>query len=537
MRKVLRFAALIRVSTEQQEKTGESLRTQRADIESAVKRHGGTIAQRYGGQEHATPGHEKKEIDRLLADAAKNKFDAVIVAHADRWSRDNIKSTEGLRVFEAHNIRFFVADTEYNLFNPEHILFLGMSAVIGNFLAQNQNRKSIQNRIARARRGVPTCGKLPYGRTFDKKTEKWGIDPAKHKIAKDIAKRYLGGESMAHLALEYGVNHASLHKTMMERCGSEWTVEFSAAKLNIKESVVIKIPPLLDEKTIKAMRDKAHVNRTFEHGMTVNKYLFGGMVFCEQCGYSLCGQTNHNGHRYYRHNLREHAKTCPCRPRPWVRADDLEDIVMANLFECFGNPIAVERAIEAATPRMEKLDEYRAQSDRIDAALNKIVTGKKKILKLVANGLVDDGDAEEQLKSLAANEATQTAAKDRLNEFLANLPTRELVQDVAGRISARFTCESSIANHRLDLMTWDERRTLAKMVFSGTQVDGRRLGIYIGFLDDKKPSRRKTWRYTIHGHLIHTDGFLPMSESRKEASFTFGAAFHQRELVAISATC
>ena len=62
----LRFAGVIRVSTEKQEKTGESLRTQKTEIKEAVKAAGGKVVEWYGGQEHATPGWEKKEIDRLL---------------------------------------------------------------------------------------------------------------------------------------------------------------------------------------------------------------------------------------------------------------------------------------------------------------------------------------------------------------------------------------------------------------------------------------------------------------------------------------
>ena len=102
-----RFAALRRVSTEQQEKKGESLRTQRTEIEEAVKRLDGMIVEWYGGQEHAVAGHEKKEIDRLLTNAQKKKFNAFIVTHADRWSRDNEKSKQGLKIFREQGVRFF----------------------------------------------------------------------------------------------------------------------------------------------------------------------------------------------------------------------------------------------------------------------------------------------------------------------------------------------------------------------------------------------------------------------------------------------
>src|SRR6266545_8060084 len=105
----LRFAALRRVSTEQQEKVGESLRTQTADIEKVVDDLGGVITGWYGGAESATPGHEKKEVNRLIEDAQKRPrtWDALIVAHPDRWSRDNAFSRAGLEVFREHGVRFF----------------------------------------------------------------------------------------------------------------------------------------------------------------------------------------------------------------------------------------------------------------------------------------------------------------------------------------------------------------------------------------------------------------------------------------------
>ena len=44
----LRFAAFIRVSTERQEKEGESLRTQKTDIQKSVEELGGSIIAWYG---------------------------------------------------------------------------------------------------------------------------------------------------------------------------------------------------------------------------------------------------------------------------------------------------------------------------------------------------------------------------------------------------------------------------------------------------------------------------------------------------------
>jgi len=98
-KKTLRFAPVIRVSTEKQEAKGESLRLQRRQIQEYVNDLGGYIPEHcwvYSGQEHATPKQERAKLDLLLEDAAKDIFDAVIVCDPSRWSRDNARSKEAL---------------------------------------------------------------------------------------------------------------------------------------------------------------------------------------------------------------------------------------------------------------------------------------------------------------------------------------------------------------------------------------------------------------------------------------------------------
>lgn len=67
----LRFAPVIRVSTEKQtKKRAESLNTQTTQIDQYVKDLGGIIPKqlrnKYKGQEHATPEQERKILDRLF---------------------------------------------------------------------------------------------------------------------------------------------------------------------------------------------------------------------------------------------------------------------------------------------------------------------------------------------------------------------------------------------------------------------------------------------------------------------------------------
>jgi DNA invertase Pin-like site-specific DNA recombinase len=199
--KPLRFASLIRVSTEKQEKEGESLATQRENNGRDVERLGGHIIETYGGQEHATAGWEKKEVNRLLADAGKGKFDAVIVAFHSRWLRDNEKSEAGLDVLKRHGIRFFVGASEKRLHEPADTLMLRINVAFSQYQSEESRKISLEVRIKRARDGRPTSGKLPFGRTYSVKGG-WGVDPDKHDMIRDVAERYLAGESLPDLAKE-----------------------------------------------------------------------------------------------------------------------------------------------------------------------------------------------------------------------------------------------------------------------------------------------------------------------------------------------
>lgn len=147
---------------------------------------------------------------QLLSDASKDLFDAVIVYDPSRWSRDNRLSKDGLSILKENGIRFFCGATEYNLFDPQATLFLGMSTEMNEYFALEQARKSLLSRIARAKNNMPSTGRLPYGRSYDRKTNRWGIDSEKQQKIVWAADQYLQGKSMAEIVQTLGVNHPNL---------------------------------------------------------------------------------------------------------------------------------------------------------------------------------------------------------------------------------------------------------------------------------------------------------------------------------------
>jgi DNA invertase Pin-like site-specific DNA recombinase len=525
--KPLRFASLIRVSTEKQEEQGESLRTQEKSNLRDVERLGGTIVERYGGQEHATPTWEKKEVDRLIADAVRGKFDAVIVAYADRWSRDSAKSKEGLQVFRNHGIRFFVGSKEQDLFDPQVRLFLGMSAEIGEFLALVPTKKSFESRIERAKRGIPTSGKLPFGRTFDKETSKWGLDANKHAMIADIAARYVAETetaSLPQLAQEYDFDHSRLCQILRHECGPTWVVHFRSEDLNIDESVTFHVPELLDPKTIRRLRAQLDANRTNKHGQATHAYLLNGYIFCAACGSSLTGQPTKRGDQtwlYYRHASRtEAARNCPRSGPLYPRADKIEKSVIADLFDLFGNPAAVERAVKRAVPNCEALAKQR---EWVEKKLAKTERSKLFALKQHDECRLTDAEAEKKLAELAARQTGLLAERDKLAGALADVVNVEQLDEVLdiierepGKVSVIIQAGENASDNYdscdgIGLLNMlqdpEDLRHLIRSAFAAPQPDGKPAGVYVATAADLSP---QAYRYQLRGRLFgfHLHGRL-----------------------------
>jgi hypothetical protein len=262
---------------------------------------------------------------------------------------------------------------EMNLFDPQCCFVLGMGAEVGEFIANQTSKKSIECRIERAReKGWPTSGRHPFGRTFDKETGAWGIDPVKHERIVDVAERYLRGESMRVLAKECGTSSGRLTLILREQCSDTWVQEFRVDRFQIHEVVQTRVPRLLPEATIRAVRRRLQDKRTRLHGKPKHQYLLNGFVFCSACGTNLTGQVTHHGgpgaRRYYRHRHDGLGAQCFLRPRPWVRSDDLESAVFDEIFRMFGNKPALERAMKAAIPQC---DQALKRRERLQADLAK----------------------------------------------------------------------------------------------------------------------------------------------------------------------
>ena len=502
-KKTLRFAALIRVSTDQQKKQGQSLKTQTKQVIQAVEQLGGEITHWYKGQQHATAGHEHQLVNEMLAAARKKRkpFGALMVADPTRWSRENAASEKGLDELRGNGIRFFALMQEFDLHDPMFRFMLAQYTAFGALQAGMQKQKSMLNKIERAKEGNPTVGSLPFGREYDRETGAWRVDEKQRAKIVDAAERYLKGESIADLATECGVDATTLHNVLRNRAGTQWPQTFRADDLNIDATVVTTVPRLLPEKTIKAVGKKMDKNRTHVRGKNIHKYLLAGHVLCDVCGRALSPQLS-NGTRYYRP-----AVACDC-PIGHVRADDLEAVVIRQLFETLSNPKAVEAAIAAARPDREKAEKQRKRQEDMDAKLATIKRGRAKLMKALTDDLLPEDEVRTKLAELRGRERKVEDQRDRLAEALANVPSAEEVRALSKRVSVRLSNKRRDIAHDFAALAedWDASRALVEKAFDGTTLEGRPMGVYIRNIPGYEGKRPRPWGYTLRGHLVEDGG-------------------------------
>jgi DNA invertase Pin-like site-specific DNA recombinase len=488
------FAPLIRVSTEKAEKRGESLHTQRSQLQQSIENMNGKVFQWYAGQEHATPDQERDILKQLMKDAQAMKFNAIIVADVSRWSRDNGDSKKDLEILKLHGIKFFEREMEYNLFDPTMYFMIGMGVEVGEFVAAQQNYKSLINCIARAKKGAPTKGKLPYGRTFDKLTGQWGIDPEKQAKIQGAIDRYLAGGSMKTIAPSLGLSVTQTHYIFARCLGSDWSINFSSKKLNIHELVKFTIPALASDETIMKVKARLASNKTTTHGQLMNSYLLGRMIFCEKCGFALTGAQYHD-HLYYRHQ-----GSRGCKKWGAIRADRIETAIFDDLYRAFGDAVKSREAMENAIPDPWRRKSLEDQLSRYLRDLMKNEQRRNNIIDAIADGTIPKPEAQEKLSQYRVTENELLRESNQIEQQLASIPSTKAIGQKA-KLLKRLAHDYFKSFAHLKEMTFDDRRALLQNLFNGKTDDGKRYGVYIS-RDDKRVV------YTIKGDFGEFMGYL-----------------------------
>lgn len=488
--KHIRAAGYIRVSTPKQVDE-ESLTTQRASIERFAAEKGYELTEIYedAGISGGTVS-ERHALLRCLRNGLQGKFTVIIIHRLSRFGRNATELLVNYRELKEAGIELQSISEGIDFSTSYGEAILGILSVIAQLERDIIKETMLENRIAKARRGVPTSGKLPYGRIYDSDKGVWMLDEEKALKIRQAAEEYLNGKSLEEIAAEKGINYNNLLKILKKRSGNKWVVEFKG-----QEPVVYDVPELLPEDVIMRVTERMQFNRKNNREDAPGQYVLTGFIRCYDCHSRLTGVTIN----YPRTPLRcyKHKKS-DCHPFTYIHADTIEKAVFETIFENICDVVSFEKAIADSLPSEKLKTEI---EDRIRVYEKQLVRIQKELdalVKAVIDGTLSSetisAKEKELLQQRSQAEEGLKADKAQLN----SLPDPQEVRREADEIR-RSLLERYSGLERLSEMTFEEKRALLHWIFDGKDANGEPYGIYIS---TKGRARKQKVDYFMYGKIV-----------------------------------
>jgi DNA invertase Pin-like site-specific DNA recombinase len=147
----MRAAIYARVSTSNH---GQDPQLQLREVREYCDRRGWTIAGEYVDVGISGSKEKRPELDKLLADARRRRFDAVVVYRYDRFARSLRHLVNALEEFRSLGIEFVSIHEGVDTSTPNGRLIFGIFASIAEF-----ERERIRDRVKAGLRNARAKGK------------------------------------------------------------------------------------------------------------------------------------------------------------------------------------------------------------------------------------------------------------------------------------------------------------------------------------------------------------------------------------------
>jgi len=273
-----------------------------ADCRREAERRGWPVADVYvDDDKSAWSGKRRPEYDRMLADIAAHKLDAILFYHPDRLTRRPIEMEQFVeaclkaKLDEIAWIGGSLVPTD----SDGLLLIRIQSAVASDSSAKTSKRIRRQIEEA-ASKGLPRGGGF---RPFGYRDDRLHIDPAEADLIREAAGRVLAGDSVRSIVTDWA------RRGVVSPAGKPWIqpsfrTMIASARLSgqreHKGEIVAKgiWEPILTVEQTTAIRSLLADNRHARRRPT-RRYFLTGLLECGRCGAPLISRPTAKGERRY----------------------------------------------------------------------------------------------------------------------------------------------------------------------------------------------------------------------------------------------
>ena len=421
----MNIAAYCRVSTDKEDQLN-SLETQKEFFLEYTKRTGDNLIKLYADEGiSGTKIKNRKEFQRMLADAEKGLFDMVVVKDISRFARNTVDLLQSVRKLKSLGIETqFLTANMTSMGNSEFVL------TIFGALAQEESANT-SKRIKFGKKMNAEKGRVPnivFG--YDKTIGDYfnlSINENEAKAIRQIFRWYTeegyGGSKIANMLNERGIktkrgNNWSQNSVCRiltneiytgkiingkeeiadfltgqrkEKDESEWLVTIRPELRIIEDEVFDKAQDIL-----KGRYDSFKIT----HERQSNKYLFSTLIKCKECGWSFRRTVRQYKNTYVRWVCSGHngkgADSCPNA----VTVDE-EELIQA-LQDYFQEILSKKKkVINYVIKEFQRV--YKAKDENIEyekqlnAELNKLRKSREKYMDMYTDDLISREELNEKI--------------------------------------------------------------------------------------------------------------------------------------------
>lgn len=392
----------------------QSIEGQRHVCQEFCRRNGYTIIDEYIDRATSASHNVEKRVNfqRMLKDAEKGRFDAVVVYKLDRFARNRYDAVNAKYRLKKAGVSLISA-TENLSDSPESIILESVLEGMAEFYSAELSQKITRGMRETAHKHLSTGGAVPLGYKIENR--QIVIDPTTAPIVKQAFEMYAAGHPAAYIAKLFNSKGYRTSK------GSEFNrSSFKAMFQNERYIGTYKYGDYKAENAIPAIIDKglwntvqARISRPVppSQGKAQVPFLLAGKLFCGHCGGKMNGDsgTGRNGepHHYYTCYNRKRGHTCHKKS---VRKDWIEKVVVQDALTLLTDDYIEELADIAVKENQRQIQ----AATKIPLIKEKIAETEKSIKNIVS--AIEKGIASDTLMSRLSDLEKQK--KDYENQLI-----------------------------------------------------------------------------------------------------------------------
>lgn len=448
--------------------TDQSIEGQLRVCHDYCERNGLQVVGEYCDQHISGRTDERPEFQRLIADAKRKLFDAVVVYKTDRFARNKYDSAVYKRELKKNGVRIFYA-AESIPDGPEGIILESLMEGLAEYYSAELSQKIKRGMHENALKAKSNGAGLPLGYKIDPATKLFQEDPERAQAVRTIFDMYIRGESAA--AICNFLNDRGLrtirgnpfNKSSVDRiiANRKYLGEYSYNGVTIRGGM----PQLISEEVFamaQAERDKRKKRRSVP--APKGEYLLAGKLFCGHCKAGMVGVsgTGAKGEKYYYYYCpNNRGKKHDCDKRQ-VSRDDLETRVASLVVEYVCNKEILENVSRAVWELQAETDTTKAELQVYEKKLAENKKATEKALDLLATDTPTEAIAE-RLKRLGEEKTVLEGEIARLRIVKPNLSQEQILFALTQFLEPRETETERDFQRRLlkcfvsAVYLWDDR--------------------------------------------------------------------------------